>query len=262
MINDAAATGFERGAADYERARPSYPQAVLDAVLAVGADERGSDDAAHCAGPDLRGRDLTVVDVAAGTGKLTRQLAATDASVIGVEPVAAMRSVLGGFAPAVAGTAECLPLRGACADAVTVAQAFHWFDVPRALAEIHRVLRPDGTLLMVWNERDVRVPWVMAMSEVIHAHDPGTAYEREIDWPAAVAGAGGFTALERTDVDNPQRGIDAETVVTRALSTSYVAAAGEAVRAQVARDVRAIVAGLGERFDLPYVTIIFTCRRR
>jgi SAM-dependent methyltransferase len=248
LINDAAATGFERGAADYERARPSYPQAVLDVVLAAGA--------------DVHGRGATVVDVAAGTGKLTRQLAATDVTVIGVEPVAAMRSVLGGFAPAVAGTAECLPLRGACAHAVTVAQAFHWFDVPRALAEIHRVLRPDGTLLMVWNERDVRVPWVMAMSEVVHAHDPGTAYEQEIDWPAAVAAAGGFTPLVRTDVDNPQRDVDAETVVARALSTSYVAAAGDAVRTQVARDVRAIVAGLGERFDLPYVTTIFTCYRR
>lgn len=240
MINDAAARGFQRGAADYEKARPSYPQAVLDALpLHEGA---------------------LVVDLAAGTGKLTRLLASTPATVVGIEPVEAMRAVLARHAPAVAGTAERLPLRDEIADAVTVAQAFHWFDAPRALAEIRRVLKPGGTLLMVWNDRDNRVPWVAAMTAVIHAHDPG-AYEMVTDWHAVVAAAGGFTPVQHAEVDNPQRGVDADTVVARATSTSYVSAAGPAVIDQVARDVRAIVAGFDEPFDHPYVTQLFTCRR-
>ena len=244
MTNEVAATGFERGAADYEKARPAYPAAVLDLLPATG----------------------TVVDVAAGTGKLTRQLVDRAGPelrarlVVAVEPVAAMRAIASQFAPTVAGTAESLPLSDGCADAVTVAQAFHWFDIPRALAEVRRVLKPDGTLLLVWNERDNRVPWVAEMTAVIHAHDPG-AYASDVDWPAAVADAGGFTPVEEREVDNPQRGIDVETVVARATSTSYVSAAGGEVMAQVARDVRAIVSGFDEPFDYPYVTTIFTCRR-
>jgi SAM-dependent methyltransferase len=235
LINDAAATGFERGAADYERARPSYPAEVLEALP----------------------RDGTIVDIAAGTGKLTRLL---PGRVIAVEPVAAMRAIASQFAPTVAGTAEHVPLRDASADAVTVAQAFHWFDAARALAEVRRVLKPGGTLLMVWNDRDNRVPWVAEMTAVIHAHDPG-AYQMVTDWEAVVAEAGGFTPLELSVVDNPQRGVDIETVVARATSTSYVSAAGDDVVAQVASDVRAIVGGFEEPFDYPYVTQIFTCTR-
>jgi SAM-dependent methyltransferase len=199
-----------------------------------------------------------VVDVAAGTGKLTRLLRGD--VVVAVEPVSAMRAVAATFAPTVAGVAERLPLRSGCADAVTVAQAFHWFDAPVALAEVRRVLRPGGTLLLVWNERDNTVPWVAEMTAVIHAHDPGV-YEPLTDWAAIVSDVGGFTPVELLQVPNPQRGVDRDTVVARATSTSYVSAAGPAVIDQVARDVRSIVDGFDEPFDYPYVAQIFTCRR-
>ena len=235
-VNPTAATGFERGAEDYERARPSYPAAVLDVLPSSG----------------------TIVDLAAGTGKLTRLL---PGRVIAVEPVVAMRSIAATFAPTVAAIAEQLPLRDECADAVTVAQAFHWFDAPSALHEIARVLKPGGTLLLVWNDRDERVPWVNEFSAIVHAHDPGTAYERDFDYTPAVADSGLFTALERNEVDNPQPGATADLVVERALSTSYIAAADESVRSQVGRDVRALVMDLDEPFDFPYITRIFTCTR-
>ena len=236
MINEAAATGFGRAAGEYERARPSYPRAVLDALPSSG----------------------TVIDLAAGTGKLTRLLRG---DVVAIEPVHAMRTVAATFAPTVAGTAEVLPLRDACADAVTVAQAFHWFDAPRALAEIARVLRPGGTLLLVWNDRDKRVPWVEAYSAVVHAHDPGTAYESDLDYAPVVAASGWFTPLELTEADNVQADVTVDVVVQRALSTSYVAAASDEVRAQVERDVRSLLAGFDEPFDFPYVTQIYTCTR-
>jgi SAM-dependent methyltransferase len=236
LVNRSAAVGFERGAGDYERSRPSYPQAVLDALPSSGR----------------------IVDLAAGTGKLTRLLAG---DVVAVEPVDAMRAIAAQFAPAVAGTAENIPLRDESVDAVTVAQAFHWFDAPRALAEIRRVLKPDGTLLMVWNDRDNTVPWVAEMTAVIHAHDPGDAYEQETDWAAVVGASGGYSDVAYVEVANPQRDVTADVVVERAMSTSYVSAAGPAVIEQVARDVRAIVAGFDEPFDYPYVTHIFTCTR-
>jgi SAM-dependent methyltransferase len=235
LINDTAAKGFERGAAEYERARPSYPVGLLELLPPNG----------------------TIVDLAAGTGKLTRLL---PGAVVAVEPVSAMRAVAATFASAVAGTAERIPLRDRCADAVTVAQAFHWFDIQVALAEVARVLKPGGTLLLVWNERDERVPWVVDMSRVIHARDPN-AYLHDIDWPAAVEESGLFTPIETRILDNPQPGATRALVVERALSTSYIAAGPDEVREQVAQDVHAIVADFDEPFDFPYVTQIFTCRR-
>jgi SAM-dependent methyltransferase len=235
VVNRSAAVGFQRGAADYERARPSYPPEVLDLLPPAGR----------------------IVDLAAGTGKLTRLL---PGDVLAVEPVAAMRQIAASFAPAVGGVAEALPLRDSCADAVTVAQAFHWFDAPRALTEIRRVLKPGGTLLLVWNDRDNRVGWVAEMTAIIHAHDPGDAYEQVTDWHRVIGDVGGFTPVEQIEVLNPQTAT-VDVVVDRARSTSYVAAAGDEVCEQVARDVRALVERFDEPFEYPYVTQIFTCRR-
>ena len=134
-IHPAAAAGFGRSAEAYERGRPGYPDAAVDRLVAA-----------------LPGR--RVVDLAAGTGKLTRALVARGCDVVAVEPVAEMRALIAPPARAVEGVAEATGLPDASADAVTVAQAFHWFDGPRALAEIHRVLRPGGVLALIWNRRD------------------------------------------------------------------------------------------------------------
>src|SRR5204863_9196685 len=137
MIHDAAARGFDVAADDYESARPGYPpDAVFWLVEQLGLSESS-----------------VLVDLAAGTGKLTRLLAPLVGRTVAVEPVAAMRQRLHEVLPHIEvleGTAEALPLKSGAVDAVTVAQAFHWFDVPRAAAEIVRVLRPDGRLALVW----------------------------------------------------------------------------------------------------------------
>ena len=138
-----AARGFQAGAEAYERGRPGYPTDAVDALTdALGV-----------------GPGATVVDLAAGTGKLTRLLVPSGATVIAIEPVDAMRRTLAAMlprVPVVAGTAESMPLRDGSAGAVVAAQAFHWFDGEAALAEIHRVLAPGGRLGLVWNVR--RVP--------------------------------------------------------------------------------------------------------
>ena len=146
-VHEIAARGFGAEAAAYERARPSYPPDAITWLtenLAVGPGSQ-------------------IVDLAAGTGKLTRLLAGIGADLIAVEPVAGMRAKLHEQLPAVpvvAGVAEALPLADSSVDAVVVAQAFHWFDARRAMAEIARVVRPGGHLALIWNARDRSVEWV------------------------------------------------------------------------------------------------------
>jgi SAM-dependent methyltransferase len=124
----------DRWPVDYERGRPGWPPEVVDLPRVPSA--------------------ATVLDLAAGTGKLTRLLVPAFSRVVAVEPQDAMRRVLQTLCPeaeAHGGTAEEIPLADASIDAVFVAQAFHWFDNERALAEIARVLRPRGALVVMWN---------------------------------------------------------------------------------------------------------------
>ncbi len=247
-VEDVAARGFGSAGDAYERGRPSYP---------VGA-------VACLVGELSIGPGATVVEVAAGTGKLTRLLVPTGARVVAVEPVAGMRRVLIDKVPdvaVVAGTAEALPVASTRADAVLAAQAFHWFRVGEALAEAARVLRPGGGLGLVWNDRDDSVPWVAELSALIHWDDRPVPNHHDIDWSAAVAGTGAFAPLRRRRfrLDQP---LDVDTLVDRVLSTSYIAARPAAEQRALARDVRALVAELPDRIVLPYRTEVFWCRRR
>src|SRR5919197_4706222 len=146
-----AAGGFTRGAADYEKARPDYPRAAVE-LLELGPGQ-------------------TVVDVGAGTGRLTRQLVETGARVIAIDPLEAMRKLIPTDGIEVlAGTAEALPLRADAADVVTAAQAFHWFRRAEALAEMQRVLRPGGLLALLWNRRDPEDPTQREFIRILSRH--------------------------------------------------------------------------------------------
>jgi SAM-dependent methyltransferase len=143
-------TVFREVADAYERGRPGYPE----------------DAARWLAGAEPR----DVVDLGAGTGKLTRTLLDLGHRVTAVEPLEEMRSALAAAVPgvlALPGSAEAIPLPDATADVVTCAQAFHWFDHAKALPEIARVLRPGGRLALVWNSRDDRDPWMAGLSAII-----------------------------------------------------------------------------------------------
>ncbi len=138
----------------YERVRPEYPDEAVDWLVGRLGLEPGR----------------VVVDLAAGTGKLTRRLVPSGARVVAVEPLPEMRAQLERIVPAadiVPGTAEELPLPDASADAVTVGQAFHWFDPEPAIAEIARVLRPGGALAPVWNIRDLSDPFQAELDELL-----------------------------------------------------------------------------------------------
>ncbi len=245
-VDDVAAEGFGRGAADYERGRPGYPQAAFDHLID------------HLPiNPRTR-----VLDLAAGTGKLTRLLDGTGADVVAVEPVAGMRHQLEVVLPDVEvldGTAEAIPLGDESVDAVTVAQAFHWFDVDLAMAEIRRVLRPGGGLAMLWNRRDERTPWVGEMSRVLGWHDhPQSRYE-DTDWAVGVEGHG-FSALRLHEVRWEQP-MTRDLLAARVRSISYVAADTEEHQAELAAAVVDLVADRPEPFPLPYTTSVYWCHR-
>jgi len=202
----------------------------------------------------IPGRD--VVDLAAGTGKLTRQLVAHGLNVTAVEPVAEMRAVLERVVPkarSLAGTAEAIPVAAHSFDGVTVAQAFHWFDAQAAYDEIRRVLRPSGVLAVLWNLRDADDDLSAAYSELI---DP---YRGE-DYP----GGYGVPETELFDFSlrefrHAQR-LDAEGLVERAASVSFIAALAEDERAKLLERVRALAPE--GTFEFPYVTKVFTGRSR
>lgn len=255
-INDAASTGFQRAAGEYERARPSYPATAVDYLCEILPIRSGA----------------RVLDLAAGTGKLTRLLLPTNADILAVEPVAAMRAGLQQAVPGVEvlpGTAEAIPLSDGSVDAVTVAQAFHWFDAKAALAEIARVLRPGGGLGLVWNVRDESVDWVRRFTEITIRHSGGTPYRRDYTfdrWQREFASSRLFTTLAarrfRFDQD-----ADVDLVVERAASISFVASMGPAERAACLAEVRAMIEQHPElegraAFPFPYETDVYWCHRQ
>lgn len=251
-ISEVAAGGFEAGAEAYERGRPGYAADLVAWLV----DRLGIEPGAR------------VVDLAAGTGKLTRLLIPAGAAITAVEPVAAMRAQLERACPEVTvldGTAEGIPLPDASVDAVTVAQAFHWFDRRAALAEISRVLRPGGVLGIAFNERDARVPWVAELSKLIRWDERErwrVPYTVEVDWAAALAEAGPqFEPAERYDTTFDQP-MDADRLVDRVLSTSFIARLPVAEQEALAGRVRELAARQGEAFALPYVSVAYAARRR
>jgi SAM-dependent methyltransferase len=236
-IHRAAAEGFSRSAEAYERGRPEYPDAAIEYVV------------------ELMRPGATVLDLAAGTGKLTRPLVAAGLRVVAVEPVAEMRAALPG---ALDGTAEAIPLGDGSVDAVTVGQAFHWFDGDAALAEIARVLRPGGLLALVWNKRVDTDPLNQAIEELVAPYRGDTPGHRG-PWRAAFDRTSAFTPLEEAAFEHPVIQ-DADSLEARVGSISFIAALDPAERAAVLERARAI-AGDGE-VTIPYRTEVLTCRLR
>lgn len=247
LVDPADAWGADRSASSYERGRPSYPPAAVE----------------HLARTLTIGPGRTVVDLGAGTGKFTRLLAATGATVVAVEPQGAMRDeLLASSVPVAAaasvsaevsvldGGAESIPLPEASVDAVCAATAFHWFDHQVAMPEIARVLRDGGGLGLIWNERDERVPWVREMTEIIR-WDGYRPYGVDFDWRPFIELGGYFTYGGRLQVPYAQL-LDRASFIDRVSSISYISTLTPEQRAPVLARCAELVADFDEPFELPY----------
>lgn len=222
---------FGRTAREYELGRPDWPGALLDHVVA----ELG-----------LRA-DAEVLDLGAGTGKLTRSLVPRFARVVAVEPDDAMRVVLEEVVPgveALAGRGDAIPLADDSVDAVFSAEAFHWFATEEAVAEIVRVLRPRGALVILWN-----IPLAFAdlgpevealLDEAFErGGEPGLPRVLSGEWRAPIE-RGGFEelreeSLERELVRSPEEWI------ANMLSVSSIARQPAEAREELARGLRELI---------------------
>jgi len=225
---------FGSQAAAYERGRPSYPPEAIDWLLPPGAHD--------------------VLDLGAGTGKLTTRLVERGLNVVAVDPLAEMLEVLSKSlpdTPALLGTAEEIPLPDNSVDAVLVAQAWHWVDPERAIPEVARVLRPGGRLGLVWNARDERLGWVADLSKIIgNENDP---FNHAVSLPAP------FTEQERHQVEWTSY-LTPQALLDMVASRSYCITAPEAARKKTLQQVRELLAthpalAHSTGLALPYVTV-------
>lgn len=235
----------------YARCRPDYPAAAVDWLLG-------------CCG---LGPTSLLVDVGCGTGISARQLAARGVPVIGVEPNDEMRrqaEAAGGPAGLryQAGTAEATGLPDGGADAVVAAQAFHWFDAARALAEFHRLLRPGGRVALLWNERDEADPATAAYGAVLaRAPDAPLIEGGRARAGQALLRSPLFTAGEVRDFRHGQT-LDGDGLVGRAFSASYAPRTPP-----LAEPFEAALRAVFDRFQhagritLRYVTTVYLARR-
>jgi SAM-dependent methyltransferase len=235
-------SGFESGSDVYERARPTYPEAAVAQLLATTGIVEGS----------------RVLDLAAGTGKLTRHLHAARAACIAAEPSASMREVFTRAVPGVpmvAATAEAIPLRRATMDVVVVAQAFHWFDPERALAEIARVLRGPGWLALIWNERDESDPMVAELVR-ISKWDLCQPYPVGRDFGLDIDASHRFGSVLRTKTEFTQW-LDRAAFVEQVASRSYVRVLPDDERQALLDQIAAFASTLAEPIAMPYITDLF-----
>jgi ubiquinone/menaquinone biosynthesis C-methylase UbiE len=226
------AQSFQAGADGYDRHRPSYPIEAVEWLLGDAED---------------------VVDLGAGTGKLTVDLVSLGASVTAVDPSADMLRVLSERMPEVEsrlGTGEQIPLADASVDLVTVAQAWHWLDVDATSAEVLRVLRPHGWLALIWNTRDESVPWVGDLTAALR---PGMHGSRDF---VPQLGEGLVFTGERVDSWNEET--TREGILNLATTRSYYLVASDeekqATLARINTVLDAYPETRADRIQMPYVT--------
>lgn len=251
-VHTSAQQGFSTQAVTYAQGRPDYPRQLtgwLADTLRIDAQS-------------------SVIDLGAGTGKFTRLLSTLAPTLTAVEPVAAMGAQLTKLLPDVRlvnGTAESIPLPSASTDAVVCAQAFHWLSTEAALAEIHRVLKPDGRLGLVWNVRDESVDWVAAITEIITPYEGDTPRFHTGRWREAFTGEY-FSDPEVTCFPYSHVGSPQEVIMDRFLSVSFIAALPDAPKAVVTAQLQALIdthpALKGrDTVAFPYQTQAYVCHR-
>ncbi|HZJ25665.1 MAG TPA: class I SAM-dependent methyltransferase [Acidimicrobiia bacterium] len=253
MVHEVAASGFGAQAGTYDRARPSYPPELVDFFV----------EHLHL------GPGTLVLDLAAGTGKLTRLLTPSGADLIAVEPVTGMAWVLREGSPAVplvSATAEALPVADDSLDAVTVAQAFHWFDAEAAFDELARVLRPGGRVGLVWNARDRSRNWVNQVWDIMDRVEKRAPWRDHDQWgDSALGERAGFGPLHEATFHHDHL-LTPDDVVARVASVSHVAVLPEEANASVLAEIRELLRNHPDtrgraELAIPYRVDAYWCER-
>jgi ubiquinone/menaquinone biosynthesis C-methylase UbiE len=233
------ARSFGGVAEAYERGRPSYPR---DAAAWLTSEE-----------------PLTVLELGAGTGKLTEQLVALGHDVHATDPDPAMLEILQSRLPGVRTTeavAEEIPGPDSVYDVVVGAQCFHWFDFDKAVPEIVRVLKPGGSVALVWNQRDERIPWVRRLGKII-----GTA--EQVDDPSEILKQSLRFLYVETETFKHWQGVDRDSIQDLVRSRSAIAVLDDESRAAKIAELLAFYDEYGRGMDgmqLPYLTQCFRAR--
>ncbi|WP_437542781.1 class I SAM-dependent methyltransferase [Sorangium sp. So ce367] len=248
-----AAQGYATAADAYEKGRPDYPRGAIELLRDTLRIDATS----------------TVLDLGAGTGKLTRLLVPTGARLLALEPVEGMRRKLGQMVPSAIpldGVAEAIPLPETSVDAAVAAQSFHWFHGDLALAEIHRVLRPRGRLSLLFNLRDERVDWVARISHILDRHGRDAPIHRFGAWRRTFSDSRLFAPLGEHEFTHTQE-LDLDGLLERVASISYISALPLQERYAVLNEVRELAAShpdlAGKSVYLfPYRTLVPLYERR
>jgi SAM-dependent methyltransferase len=246
-MNDRRELSFDSVADEYEQTRPTYPAALLDA-LPLDA-------------------DAAVLDLGAGTGKLTRVLAERYREVTAVEPLANMRAMLERVVPGVTalpGSAERIPLDDASVDGVFAAQAFHWFDKPVALPEIARVLRPGGVFAIVWNQGNEDLPDPRPtefLREVKVLHDAALQrWEDEPEWEDILRDCGLFEDVHDRSFVTHDHVLDRAGILDNLRSVSWIASRDD--REDVVARLGALLPEAEATYAIPNRANVIWARKR
>ena len=219
---------------DYERGRPTYPDEIVDWL----AERSGLDG------------EALVVDLGAGTGKLTRLLTPR-ASVVAIDADPVMLSTLRREVPearAICAWAEAIPLPAGSVTAVTAAQCFDWFRLEETLLEIHRILHPGGSLGVLFN---LLGDAHLVFMEIVARHCGSVRVNAESPWRDALADTALFTSIGEHTTSFVHV-VDADRLVSLAASISYIAALPEPQRQPVLADVRRLAARESAEIAVPY----------
>jgi SAM-dependent methyltransferase len=239
---------FGAHATAYERARPAWPEPAARWLVPAGAE--------------------FVVELGAGTGKLTRAVSALGTRAVAIEPDPRMLAVLQGLGlEGVEGSAEAIPFDDAVADAVVAGSSLHWFELEQALPEIHRVLRPGGRFAFGWNHRDDRHPAIARMGEMVYAAQvrrPGPRW-RNRDWAVELTESGLFRDVEHAVFEHVHE-LPREALADHLLSYSGVAALADDERRRVFNEVAQVLdsdpsVGDGATLRLPFVVSAYRATR-
>jgi ubiquinone/menaquinone biosynthesis C-methylase UbiE len=248
-VHVVAAQGFEQAATAYEQARPTYPNEVIDLIKS------------------LHNKPDTIIDLGAGTGKLTRLLGPLGArEIIAIEPVLSMRENLKKIpiiTKVIDGTAEHIPFEDNTIDIIICAQAFHWFANHRALAELHRVLKPNGLLILIWNAPDhTRDEWAENIRNYVDSfRQDDTPRYKTMEWKNAFDNQNFFSSAQHKQFTHKQR-VTRDLIMNRFLSISFVAALPAEQKTKLIDEVRKMLDNTEEirdvqEFDQCLVTDVY-----